>query len=215
VAKTVKEQLEALPIVDTLKREEASLAGEWEPVAAANSGKCTLTGWTITAEKTSAAAKRKATTNFVTGGIMVLEIPVLHASGQFIEEQFGVTGEAQKAGLAIKATGPATCELSLFHKGGALGSQAGVALAAGDIFGLSWEPSSGKLTAWKKTGGTWAEIFSKTAEAPTSPLKPAIFFSPEAVAGVAGRAANVGWAPLEGKAPPFAPRTARNSLLRR
>lgn len=198
--KTVKEQVEALAVTDTLKTGagEEALGGEWEGAGGANTGKKTTTGWTMTAEKTIAAAKRKTATSWVNGGILRLEVAVLPAVGQTFELQFGVTGEAQKVGVFIRCTGAATAEVALFSKAaGSLGSVAGVALTAGDNFYLSWEPTTGKLTVWRKTGATTTEILSKTAEAPTASVKPAIFFEPEAVAGVAGRAANFGMTTLE------------------
>jgi hypothetical protein len=198
MAKTVKEQLEALAVFDSLKREENPLAGEWEGAGATNTGKATSTGWTMTAEKTSAAAKLKSAKAFASlGGLVMFEVPVLPANGQSVEMQFGITGEAQKVGLFMVRTATAKCRVGLFSKAGSLGELSEVTYEAGNVFGLSWE-SSGKLTCWRKAAGVWSEVFSKTAEAPSSSVKPAIFFFPEAVAGTAGRIANFGWGILEG-----------------
>jgi hypothetical protein len=196
VAKTVKEQVEALAVFDSLIREENPLSGEWEGAGTTNTGQATATGWTITAEKTNAGAKLKTAKAFGgLGGIVMFEIPVLAATGQSLEMQFGVTGEAQKAGLAVIKTATGKCKCVIF--GTASGEQTEVGYEAGDAFALSWEPS-GKLTVWRKHAGAWAEVFSKTGTAPSSSVKPAIFFFPEGVAGTAGRVANFGWALLEG-----------------
>lgn len=195
MAKTVKEQVEALAVFDTLKREENPLAGEWEGAGTTNTGKATSTGWTVTAEKTSAGAKLKTAKAFSgVGGLLMFEVPVIPATGQSVELQFGVTGEAQKAGVAIIKTGTNKCKCVLF--GTATGEQTEVGYEAGDVFALSWEPS-GKLTVWRKHAGAWAEVFSKTGTSPSSSVKPAIFFFPEGLAGTTGRVANFGWALLE------------------
>jgi hypothetical protein len=201
---TVKEQVEGLGVIDTLKRTENPLAGEWEKAseAVANSGQATSTGWTITAEKGSAGARRKTAQVWTVGGLIGFEIPVLPATSQAVEMQFGVAGENQKAGLAIIRTGTSTCTLSLFGTSIPAGTEkTGVGLAAGDSFALSWEPS-GKLTAWRKTGGAWSEAFSTTGAVPESvALRAAIFFWSEGIAGTAGRVANVGAFQLTTTAP--------------
>lgn len=184
---TVKEQLEALGVADSLIRVENPLVGEWEAAGGVNLGQCTATGWTMTAEKTLAAAKRKAAINLANGGIAKFTVPVIPDTVlQGLELQFGVTGDPQKAGFFLERTAGATCRAGLFTDAGSAGSLAGVAFVNGDIFGLSWERVSGKLTVWRN----YVEVFSAIVAVPASVLKPAIFFAPEGVAGVAGRVSN-------------------------
>lgn len=204
MAKSIKEQVEALAVVDTLKREENPLAGEWEIApSAANAGKATTTGYVGINEKAFAGSKRKTALSTTNGALMMMEIPVLQAINQFLEFQIGVSGEAHRAGLAIKRTEAAKCEVQFFHAGGSLGATAGVSLAAADIFYMTWEPTTGKFTAWRKpSAGAVAEVANKTAEAPGGNLRPAIFWEPGAVAGVEARMANVGFAELEPLGPP-------------
>lgn len=195
VARTIKEQLESLAVFDTLERTENPLAAEWESGGTTNTGQATATGWTMTAEKVNAGAKLKTAKAFGgTGGLLMFEVPVIPLTGQSLEMQFGVSGEAQRAGLAIVKTASGKCRCTLF--GAASGEQSEIAYEAADSFGLSWHPA-GALTAWRKHAGTWTEILSRTGTAPSSSLKPAIFFFPEGLAGTEGRAANFGWALLE------------------
>lgn len=187
-APSVKQQLEALVVTDSLIRVENPLVGEWEAAGGVNMGQCTVTGWTMTAEKTLAAAKRKIAINLANGGIVKFTVAVIPDTVlQGLELQFGITGDPQKVGFFLERTAGATCRAGLFSNVGGAGALPGVAFANGDIFGLSWE-KTGKLTIWRN----YVEVLSAVVAAPASVLKPAMFFAPEGVAGVAGRVSNFG-----------------------
>lgn len=177
---TVKEQLESLAVVDTLKREENPIAGEWEKVGT-NAGKCTTTGYALITEKTLSACKRKTKNAMGNGLIAKFTHAVLPAINHELELQTSTTG------IRIKKTAAAKCTVIIFGK--ATKTVTEVTYAAGDTFGFSWEKASKKVTVYRKpSAGAWTEVGNAEAsEAPPAEDNMQIFFVAGTTAGTEGR----------------------------
>lgn len=176
---TAQEQLESLAVVDTLKREENPIAGEWEKVGT-NAGKCTLTGYALITEKTLSAAKRKSKINISKGLIAKFTHAVLPATNHELELQTSTTG------IRIKKTAAAKCTYSIFGK--ATKTVTEVAYAAGDTFGYSWETNKKVKMYRQPSAGAWSLIGeAEASEAPPSEDFMQIFFVPGTTAGTEGR----------------------------
>lgn len=148
---TLGEKLEALPVLDSLQREENPLSngGRWESAGAGNVGKATSTGLvTITAGQEVRVAYVGAPFPLAVPCACAFVLGVLPAETKGLEIALREAGGKEAICLTIVRTAAAKATLHLEVNEVEVKALEGVTLEAGDTFYISLEGGTCKI--WRK-----------------------------------------------------------------
>lgn len=194
--KAVRDRLEALVVLDTLKTVsgEEALGGDWEPEGGGVSdpGRKTTTGWTLTESLATAGARYGTPVYIGAGVIAAFDVPVLPA----VDQTFELAIEGGAGIYLHKASATKVVGVGVYNTSRVI-EESMAAIAAGDRWAFAWLDAA-TLQIWRRpTGGEWALVrVVDIEEGPTGSHRGNFAYVPRGVGGTKGRLANVSFEPL-------------------